>query len=175
MKHHHSAAFLLSALFTLPAYANCQREAASYDLPAQQMDEALEQLAQRSGCFISTRITHTDDVQAPPLSGTYRPEEALWELLIGSGLEGYLTDDGLEVSQREQMWVKAHTQMLRTEIKGRDTLSDEEQQTYLQELDTLERSVSELAREQGFISAGEHASYERSLNELKARLKAEST
>lgn len=100
---------VLSTLLAMPAYAACQSDAVEYDFPAQRMDEALQQLAHRSGCFINTDLTRIADEQAPALSGTYRPEEALWELLKGSGWEGYLNDEGLEVSEREQAWVKART------------------------------------------------------------------
>lgn len=173
MKYRYTAALLLSTLFALPAYAACQSDAVDYDFPAQRLDEALQQLAHRSGCFINTDLTRIADEQAPALSGTYRPEEALWELLKGTGWEGYPTDEGLEVSEREQGWVKARTQALREAVEKRDTLSEDERKAYLEELASLEQSVTELAREQGFISAGEHASYERSLNELAESLETD--
>lgn len=173
MKYLSFPVIVLSTLLALPAYAACQSDALDYDFPAQRLDEALQQLAHRSGCFINTDLTRIADEQAPPLSGTYRPEEALWELLKGSGWEGYPTDEGLEVSEREQAWVKARTHVLREAVEARDTLSEDERKAYLQALTTLEQSVSELALEQGFISAGEHASFERSLNELAASLNTE--
>ncbi|MBZ5486521.1 hypothetical protein HW452_03185 [Halomonas aquamarina] len=173
MKHRYTAAFLLSTMFTLPVYADCQREAIDHDISPQRLDEALHQLAQRSGCFIAIDPTLLADEQAPALNGTYRPEEALWELLKGSGWEGYPTDEGLEVSKREQAWVEARTQALRETVQARDSLSEDDRMAYFQELAALEQSVSELAREQGFISAGEHASFERRLNELAESLETD--
>ncbi|WP_447553312.1 STN domain-containing protein [Vreelandella sp. EE22] len=141
-----------------------------YAFPAQRMDIALQHLAQHSGCFIDADWARLSNSQAPAVRGNYRPEEALWELLKNSGWEGYTTDNGLQVNQREQTWVNEHTKDLRARIEPQEPLSGTERQAYLDELNELERSVHELAREQGFISAGERASYQRSVEALEKQL-----
>ncbi|WP_447529155.1 hypothetical protein [Vreelandella sp. TE19] len=168
-------ALLLSFFLASSAQAACQRDPVSFDFPAQRMDEALQQLAHRTGCFIHTRPAAMGDTQVPAVSGTYRPEEALWAILKGSGWEGYRTDEGLAVNRHWQTWVKRHTQTLRARLEALETLNAAERQAYLDELQALENSVSALAREQGFISAGEHASYQRSIEALESTLRAHSS
>ncbi|MFG6666878.1 hypothetical protein ACGK9R_07185 [Halomonas sp. HNIBRBA4712] len=161
---------VLTTLITFTAHAECTRDPIALDLPAQPMNQALAQLAMRSGCAIPSaqRITET----APAVSGTYRPEEALWALLQDSGWEGYPTRDGLEVSKREQRRVHAESAALRERIAANEALSPDERQRYLAELEAVEQSVVQLAREQGFISAAEKASYRRSFEQLEAALRS---
>ncbi|MCP1314403.1 MULTISPECIES: hypothetical protein [unclassified Halomonas] len=170
MNHRLVTACALFALAATPAWAECSRELVSYNFPAQRLDEALQALTERTGCVIEADTALVGERQAPTLAGTYRPEEALWALLKASGLEGYPTDEGLEVSQREQAWVREHTEALRARLASRPELDEAKRDAYLYELDELERSVQELARQQGFISAAERASYQRSIEEVTRQL-----
>ncbi|UYF98681.1 hypothetical protein [Halomonas sp. GD1P12] len=164
-----STLFVLCALVNLPAHAACPREPQAIDLPAQPLDEALEQLAVQTGCTIEGK-RELARLRASSVNGAYRPEEALWALLQGTGWEGYTTDEGLEVSKRQQRWVLKQTADLRARIEEHTALAPDTRRAYLEEIYAVERSAQALAFEQGFISAAEQASYRRSLSAIRDAL-----
>jgi hypothetical protein len=79
-------------------YAACQHQVMSYDSHIQRLDEALQQLAHTSGCPIQVDLGAYAARPAPAVKGRFLPEEVLWRLLKGSGLD---------VSQREQQAIQA--------------------------------------------------------------------
>ncbi len=62
-------------------------------LAAQPLDRALTELAARTGLHIGVASSLLAGKQAPALSGTYTPAEALQRLLAGSGLEAVRQGD----------------------------------------------------------------------------------
>ncbi|WP_252107411.1 MULTISPECIES: hypothetical protein [unclassified Halomonas] len=169
-----STLFVVCTMIALPAHAACQREPQPIELSAQPLGRALEQLAVQTGCTVVGEYkgnrARFSRLHASSVSGTYRPEEALWALLQGTGWEGYTTDQGLEVSKRQQRWVLEQTSDLRARIEEHPALSPDTRHAYLEELDAVEQSAQELAFEQGFISAAEQASYRRSLSAIRGVL-----
>lgn len=63
-------------------------------IPAQPLDKALTALAAQTGMLIGADSSLLAGKQAPALSGTYTPAEALQRLLAGSGLEAVPGSDG---------------------------------------------------------------------------------
>lgn len=63
-------------------------------IPAQPLDKALTALAAQTGMLIGADSSLLAGKQAPALSGTYTPAEALQRLLAGSGLEAMPGSDG---------------------------------------------------------------------------------
>ena len=72
-----------------PAAAQTQPAAApiAFSMPAQPLDAALKSLAQRTPLQLFYTPEVVAGLQAPALSGSYTPEQALAQLLRGSGLE----------------------------------------------------------------------------------------
>ncbi|MBH3440975.1 STN domain-containing protein [Pseudomonas luteola] len=155
-----------------PTEAACQRNAADFNYPSQRLDEAIQQLAHSTGCPVTVDLAPFADRKVPALHGRYTPEEALWQLIKGTGLEGYSTADGLEANTQEQDAVGAKAQAVRSLINTqKGSITKAKQQHYEQQIKEVETNVAALARQQGFISAGERSSFHRSLDEMLNELK----
>lgn len=76
----------LAALGLLLAGAVHAQARLPVDLPAQPLDQALQQLARSAGVQVFFSATLTEGRQAPALKGSYSAREALEKLLAGSGL-----------------------------------------------------------------------------------------
>ena len=76
-----------------PAQAQTQAPQ-TINLPAQPLDQAVIDLARRTGLAIGGDASLLDGKQAPALSGDYTPEQALRALLAGSGVTAVRVDSG---------------------------------------------------------------------------------
>ena len=76
-----------------PALAQTQAPQ-TINLPAQPLDQAVIDLARRTGLAIGGDASLLDGKQAPALSGDYTPEQALRALLAGSGVTAVRVDSG---------------------------------------------------------------------------------
>ena len=76
-----------------PALAQTQASQ-TINLPAQPLDQAVIDLARRTGLAIGGDASLLDGKQAPALSGDYTPEQALRALLAGSGVTAVRVDSG---------------------------------------------------------------------------------
>lgn len=76
-----------------PALAQTQAPQ-TINLPAQPLDQAVIDLARRTGLAIGGDASLLDGKQAPALSGEYTPEQALRALLAGSGATAVRVDSG---------------------------------------------------------------------------------
>ncbi|VVE82951.1 tonB-denpendent receptor [Pandoraea sputorum] len=94
------ASFTIASV-VLPAAANatCQATPVDYHYHAQRLDQALQDLAHRSGCFIHVPPDVLKGQRAHSLYGRYRPLPALKALLRGTGLDAHATADGLAVTR----------------------------------------------------------------------------
>jgi hypothetical protein len=154
------------------AQAACQREATDFNYPSQRLDEALQRLAHSTGCPVTVDLAPFAERKVPALHGRYTPEEALWQLIKGTGLEGYPTADGLEANTQEQDAVGAKAQAVRSLIDTqKGSITKAKQQHYEQQIKEVETSAAALARQQGFISAGERSSFHHSLDGMLNELK----
>ena len=82
-----SATGLLAAAILVASSPACaEAPAQAYDMPLQPLGEALAEAAQRSGVAIIAPTPLVAGRRAPALKGQYSPEEALRQLLSGSGL-----------------------------------------------------------------------------------------
>ena len=66
--------------------------AATLDIPAQPLDQAVTQLAQKTGLKIGGDSSLLHGKQAPAVRGELQPEQALKQLLKGSGIDYQFTD-----------------------------------------------------------------------------------
>ena len=76
-----------------PALAQTQAPQ-TINLPAQPLDQAVIDLARRTGLAIGGDASLLNGKQAPALSGDYTPEQALRALLAGSGVTAVRVDSG---------------------------------------------------------------------------------
>lgn len=81
-----AAGTALVAMAAQPAYAQSRTTAQDYAMPAQALNSALKQLANRADIQILFSDTDVAGKQAPALNGRYTPDEALRHILSGSGL-----------------------------------------------------------------------------------------
>lgn len=89
----------LSLTFSSPAHAVCLlNHKLAYHYHAQRMDEALQDFAHRSGCFVQIAPDAMKDHKTAPIHGHYRPLTALRRLLRHlPTLKAESTEDGLLV------------------------------------------------------------------------------
>ncbi len=77
---------LACAVSALPLDARAQAQATSINLPVQPLSKSLLQLGQQASVQIFFSQELVDGHQAPALSGSYSPEQALQQLLAGTGI-----------------------------------------------------------------------------------------
>lgn len=94
------AALLLgtAACFAPVAAQAMQAQRQSYDLPAQDLGDALLQVAKIANVELYAASTNLDGKTAPPLHGTFGLAEALDRLLQGSGLKAKVEDQTVIIS-----------------------------------------------------------------------------
>ncbi|MCI3944891.1 hypothetical protein BW686_15780 [Pseudomonas syringae] len=153
------------------AYASCQMEPIAYDMPAQRLDEALQQLAHRSGCPVNVNLGADSSKKVKKFKGTFTPDQALWQVLKKTGLEGYLENDGLTVDRRGQDFVHTRATEIRNAIEAAGTrVEARKKKRFLHQLDSIDAGSKKLVLEQSFISAAEMASYKRDFDELASQV-----
>lgn len=77
---------LACAVSALPLDVRAQAQATSINLPVQPLSKSLLQLGQQASVQIFFSQELVDGHQAPALSGSYSPEQALQQLLAGTGI-----------------------------------------------------------------------------------------
>ncbi|MCG0995617.1 STN domain-containing protein [Acetobacter indonesiensis] len=90
---------LLTSALLLPAAANaaCQHQAVKYDYAPQRLDQAVQDLAHRSGCFVQVDPSLLENKQGAAVHGRYRPLPALTHLLRSTDLKAIKIRDGLAI------------------------------------------------------------------------------
>jgi iron complex outermembrane receptor protein len=86
------ASALLTGNFVWPAMADAASQA--FDIPAQPMDGALTELADRADLRLLYQSSAVGHLRSQPVAGAQSPEQALRILLAGSGLTYRKTADG---------------------------------------------------------------------------------
>jgi outer membrane receptor protein involved in Fe transport len=89
---------LLSSAVCFPTVADERR--VDFDIPPQPLAQALEQLARQTGLQLLYAADSTASKTSPRVSGRYTPEQALEQLLKGSGLSYRFTDSYTAVLQQ---------------------------------------------------------------------------
>ncbi|RMM30519.1 hypothetical protein ALQ83_05400, partial [Pseudomonas syringae pv. berberidis] len=111
----------VACLAGAPVYAACQMTPITYDMPTQRLDEALQQLAHRSGCPVTVDLGADSSKKVKKFKGTFTPDRALWLVLKKTGLEGYVENDGLTVDRRGQDFVHARAAEIRKSLDDAGT------------------------------------------------------
>lgn len=156
-----------------PAMSACLTQTGDYDYPKQRLDQALQQFAHTSGCFVTVKPDVLKDKRANALSGHYTPADALVRLVRGTGLEVHVDDGQYAVNTTDQARLTHRIKTLKSRIqraRADGRLSAEQARDFDQQLSAIETGSTELIRQQGFLSAAENASYQRFFNDIHARL-----
>jgi iron complex outermembrane receptor protein len=82
-----------------------QTGAVRFDIPAQPLQDALAGFGRQSGWQLSYPADVTEGLTSQPLTGTYRPEEALGQLLAGTGVTWRTVGDRTVVLERPESGV----------------------------------------------------------------------
>lgn len=121
MPFRHLPALLAAGTATLaaaPALAACQRTPVVFDLPAQRLDEAVQQLAHRTGCPVTVDPSSVADRRAPALRGRFTPEQALARLIRNTGYDARSTPEGLAFGGELLSITMSQARVLRTEVRN---------------------------------------------------------
>ncbi|MFC0267122.1 STN domain-containing protein [Kushneria aurantia] len=154
----------IGMLFTPAAWSACQPQAMNYDYPAQRLDEALQQFAHTSGCFVEVDTQQLGDKQAQALSGHYTPSAALIRLVRGSGLEVHVDGEQYAVNHNDREAITQQIEALRGRIdsaRQNGRIDEQKASDMSTQLDAVAQQVPQLIEQQGFLSAAENASYQR--------------
>lgn len=92
-----------SASLMLPAVATAQPDAAYvFDLPAQDLGDALRSVAARAGWQLYADAALVNGLHAPALKGTMAPREAIERLLEGSNLAARFSGRTVTIRRRDE-------------------------------------------------------------------------
>lgn len=116
-----TCALACALAFTIPATASAQTteespseamEVRRFDIPQQPLPDALPLFSEQAGMQVSVRGDLVRDVATPGISGSMTPDDALRQLLAGTGLAYRITDEGAVIL--EQMEESGSGMMLDT-------------------------------------------------------------
>ena len=97
-----NALLLAGASIVLPDQVQAQPATLSYQVRAGDLDAALKQFASQSRIQLIYDAPLVEGRRSPGLTGSYRPEEALRQLLHGQGLSWEFVDDATVVIRKSQ-------------------------------------------------------------------------
>ncbi|MFT8479413.1 MAG: STN domain-containing protein [Acetobacter aceti] len=97
MSRFFSGLFILSLLLPGLAHAACQDVPTPYDAGSRRLDEALQDFAHHSGCFVHVLPDQERGQSAHRIHGRYRPADALAALLEGTPLKAVRTSEGFRL------------------------------------------------------------------------------
>lgn len=171
--------FLLACLGFLmcaSARAVCQPTPEPYHLPKQRLNQALQEFAHISGCFVNVNTALLDGKTANALDGNFSPSVALILLVRGSGLEVHARMGKLSVNESDQKNLAKRADILESSLKTAErnkTLSPDTAKYLLKQLKEIPRQAATLVREQGFLSPAERLDYDRLLAYIQGRIAIE--
>ncbi|MEA9556742.1 hypothetical protein VC273_12720 [Xanthomonas nasturtii] len=156
-----------------PVFGACQPGPFAVSLPAQRLDERLQELAHVTGCAVEVDPSLLQGKRAAVLTGSLTADQAFIESVRGSGLEAGPADDHWRVNQAQQLYFAERVETLRSAIadarksKSMTPVRAKKMTAYLSK---IAADVPKLIREQGFLSAAERASYARMLKDVEQSL-----
>lgn len=171
------AAFALGALALFSTAASAQTPCATnpitFHLAAGPLAQALTTFSAQAGCPVQYDQKLVQTLRAPAVSGKLTAADALVRLVKGTGLEAHSDAKGLSVSQADQEKIGLKAAALQAQfgqaIKSQ-TIAPSTANAMYKKLDVVRTSVTELAKQQGFVSAAEKASYQRTFAQAEQAL-----
>ncbi|MBO3273368.1 STN domain-containing protein [Hymenobacter defluvii] len=128
------------------------------------MAQALTDLSRQTGCPVQYEQQLVQPFRSPAIAGRLTTADALLQLVKGTGLEVHTTNDKLSVSQADQQAISSKAAALQTQVGQAvkaQKLPQHATTALYAELGAVRTSVVTLAKQQGFVSAAEKASYQR--------------
>lgn len=154
------------ALFNATAFAQgpCNTTPQNIRIAAGTLDQALTALSTQLGCPVQYDKKLVQSFRVPAVQGKLTAADALVRLVKGTGLEAHTDTNGLSVSQTDQEKIGLRAATLQAQL-GQASKSQQIAQgtanAMYEELGEVRTSVTTLAKQQGFVSAAEKASYQR--------------
>lgn len=151
---------------------NCQNEPVMIDISSQPVSQALKVLTKQTDCPVSIDAS-LENITSNRVKGTMTPPDAIVALARGTGLEGVTLRQGLGIGHYEQKAFQAQADDVLRTVRQRvseQRLTNSQSKKIQSSMKSLMESIKKNVREQGFLSAGEKASYERTLEEVRALL-----
>ncbi|UOR05985.1 hypothetical protein MUN82_02515 [Hymenobacter aerilatus] len=164
--------FLLAAsvatVTSLPGIA--QTTPTPLHIAAGPLDKALLALSSQTGHPVQFDQRLTTSFRSPNVQGTLLPAQALIQLVQGTGLEAHNEHNTLSVSRVDQSAIELQAATLQAQlgqaVKSQKVTQRTANKLYA-ELADVRSSVVELAKMQGFVSAAEKASYQRTFAKVQ--------
>ncbi|KQW29865.1 MULTISPECIES: TonB-dependent siderophore receptor [Pseudomonas] len=103
-------------MFALAAQSGVTASRQSYNIAPGQLSDVLNQFARQAGITLASTPAQTSGVQSPGLKGEYSPDQALSQLLSGSGLVAVSQDGSSYVLQTQT--TGSTLELPTTDIKG---------------------------------------------------------
>ena len=154
------------AFFNATAFAQapCKTTPTTLHIAAGTLDNALTALSTQVGCPVQYDKQLAQQFRVPAVQGKFTAADALVRLVKGTGLEAHTNAKGLSVSQADQNQIGLRAATLQAKlgqaVKSQKLMQPTANALY-EELGTVRNSVTTLAKQQGFVSAAEKASYQR--------------
>ncbi|MES1946235.1 hypothetical protein C84B14_02776 [Salinisphaera sp. C84B14] len=155
---------LFAASAAAPAFAACSPGGRDYAIDAGRLDSALQQFAHTSGCLVETDLSENAALQVNPVQGRFTAANALIRLVRGTGLEAHVDPGHYAVNRANREAVKQRVDTLRHQVasaRRSGALSKDKADALDRDLAAVWRDAQALITEQGFLSAGENASFQR--------------
>lgn len=168
------AMLIASAAHAQPAPYNCQNDPVRIDIRAQALLTALDALSRQTNCPISRDVDVTK-LRGNAVRGRMSPANAIVALVRGTGLEAHPVRQGLAIDRSGQQEIAARADALDRRIRVRQTaghLTPGRANALSRQVAQVRRQAVLFARQQGFVSAAEKASFQRTFKEIDAALKA---
>jgi len=159
-----------SAAFSQTA---CSTKPVKIQVSAGQLDAAISQLSSQINCEIVYDKDLAQRFKSNAVSGNLAPWEALIMLVKGTGLEVHADKNKLDINQTDQQDIKIKASKLQEDVNEAvrsKKITQKVANHIYAELGEVKISAGELAKNQGFVSAGEKASYERTFKETRKLL-----
>ena len=160
------------ALFSATAYSQnrCEDTIVKVDVSANRLDLAIAELSSQIACPISYDKKFSKRFRSGTVKGMLKPSDALIKLITGTGLEVHNENNQLVINKMDQQATILKATSLQTDlnkaVKSQKVSSKIANEMYT-ELGDIKTSVTEFAKSQGFVSAGEKASYQRTFEKAQ--------
>jgi len=160
------------ALFSAAAYSQnrCEDTIVKVNVSANRLDRALAELSSQIACPINYDKKSSKSFRSGTVKGMLKPSDALVKLITGTGLEVHNENNQLVINKMDQQATILKATSLQADlnkaIKSQKVSSKIANEMYT-ELGDIKTSVTEFAKSQGFVSAGEKASYQRTFEKAQ--------
>ncbi|UOR06948.1 STN domain-containing protein [Hymenobacter aerilatus] len=158
---------------TSTAQTVCQTTPTVVRIAAAPLAQALTDLSRQTSCPVQYEQQLVQSFRSPAVTGRLTTADALVQLVKGTGLEAHSSQGKLSVSQADQQVIGRKAASLQAQLGQAvkaQKLPQHQANTLYTELGAVSTSVVTLAKQQGFVSAAEKASYQRTFSQAEQLL-----